>query len=390
MDLAPPQATRPFSLTRGGPFFHLLTRLRIWTPEGLGRAWGLGLFLWLPIGIVEGVHLLRGARVDPLVLDISTHVRLLFTMPVLLYAERLLDETARSAMASFHVGNFGDRATTDRILARAERMRDSWAVEAVLLVLALAAGELVLWRILGATGLFHGGAEVARWTFVRVWYAVVAFPLVQFIMFRWLWRWAIWSQVLRRLGQQTLSTLATHADRAAGLGPLARPVSGCAGFVLATSAILAGAWGTQVIAGETHVKALLPGLVVFLLASLALALGPLLVFCRHLFRARRRGLALYGDFVRGYTLRFHEKWIEPHTAPAGEQPLGTPDIQSLADLGHSFQVVQQTRIFVFGTRQVITVWFAGIIPMIPLFWSTLTVQAILKRILSTVLGGLPL
>ena len=69
--------------------------------------------------------------------------------------------------------------------------------------------------------------------------------------------------------------------------------------------------------------------------------------------------------MRQYTLRFHEKWIEPGSA--SESPLGSPDIQSLSDIGNAYQVVSKTRLFVFGTRQIVSVWFAGLAPLIPLF-----------------------
>ena len=107
----------------------------------------------------------------------------------------------------------------------------------------------------------------------------------------------------------------------------------------------------------------------------ALGLGPLLLFTGELNRARRRTLAQYGDFVREYTMRFHAKWIDHPPAPA--QPLGTPDIQSLNDLGAAFQVITRTRGFVFGLRQVFIVGFTGILPMTPLL------VADMRRILET-------
>jgi hypothetical protein len=378
---------RSFSLTEGGPFHHVLTRLRLRTPTSMKRCWWLAFFVWLPLVIGEGVRIVFGLPIDPTLSDLSSHVRLLFTLPVLLLSERLLDQTAGSAMASFYSGNFCDRARIDRIADRAERLRDAWVVEAALLGLAVVGGQLVLWEVFGSTGWIHGGARAGFWSFPRVWYAVVALPIFQFVMFRWLWRWLIWSYMLARLSRLPLSVLATHPDYAGGLAALARPMTGFGGFVLGMGAVLAGAWATQVLEDRTTLPALLPGLVAFLVLALAIAVGPLLLFSGHLFRARRRTLAQYGDFARRYMLRFHDKWIARPTEP--EQPLGSPDIQSLNDLGEAFQVISKTRVFVFGPRNVLVIWFAGILPMVPLFASALTVEQVLKRIVSTVLGGVP-
>ena len=118
------------------------------------------------------------------------------------------------------------------------------------------------------------------------------------------------------------------------------------------------------------------------------AVAPLVLFSGHLYRVRRRSLAQYGDFASGYMQDFHAKWIDPRTTREG--PLGTSDIQSLNDLGSAFQMIVTTRLFVFGMRPLIGLWAATIVPMVPLFASALSVEHLLKRIVSTVVGGLPI
>jgi hypothetical protein len=379
----------PFSLTRGGPVHAVLERVGIRQDGPARRYWWIAALAWLPIVIGEGARVLvLHAPYDWTLFDLSLHVRLLFALPVMLWAERLLERTARSAMDSFSACQFCEPEPVERILARASRLRDSPWVEGLLVGAAVIGGQLALWNVLGTTGLVHGGERTSMWTMPRLWYGVVALPLVQLVVLRWLWRWAIWTYVLVRLSRLPLFVLATHADGAGGLGPLARPVSGFSGFVLACSSILAAAWSTQVLAGRITVAALLPLLAVFLLAALAVALGPLLLLSGHLFRGRRLALAQYGDFVRAYGLEFHAKWIAPRTAP--EPALGSADIQSLNDLGQAFQVVSKTRLFVFSTRNIVTVWFAGLLPMLPLVASMLTVEALLRKIISTIMGGLAL
>jgi hypothetical protein len=205
-------------------------------------------------------------------------------------------------------------------------------------------------------------------------------------MFRWMWRWIIWSYMLARISRLKLFLLATHTDLACGLSALTRPVSGFSGFVLAIGALLSAAWSTRLIRGHASLPDLLPMLVVFLLVALAIGLGPLLLLSAQLFRARRQTLAWYGDLFRRYTLDFHSKWITPRPT---EALLGSPDMQSLNDLGQAYEVAGKTRPFVFGPRLIFTVWFAGVVPMLPLLLQTVTFEAVLKRIIGLVLGGLP-
>jgi hypothetical protein len=378
--------SREFSLTDGGPFYKVLTGLHLLTPKGVARAFILAVIVWLPVAVGEAVRQLLGGPSDEMIHDLGLHVRVLFTLPVLLLAERLLEASARSAMFSFYSGEFCDAALIDRVVDRALRLRDSWRVELALLTIALASGQLMLWQ--GATGVFHGGTSVELWTFPRVWYALVALPLVQFVMFRWLWRWAIWTYMLFRFSRLPLSLLATHTDYAGGLAALARPVTGFSGFVMANSAILSAAWGTQELGGRTTLQDQIPMLVTFLAVSLAIAVGPLLLFSGMLSRARRLTIRQYSDLVRSYTLRFHRKWIEGSAAASGEL-LGSPDMQSLNDLGQAFEVASKTRVFVFGPRTILVLWFAALAPMLPLVLQTVTFEQVLKRIFGIVLGGLP-
>jgi hypothetical protein len=229
-----------------------------------------------------------------------------------------------------------------------------------------------------------------------VWYVTVALPLALFVMFRWIWRWAIWSHVLVRLATLPIDPIGSHPDHAGGLSCLARPIAGFAVFTFAIGAVLAGAWETQIRSGHATLQSELTTLLWFVLLMLALAIAPELPFSAHLYKTRRRALAQYGDFSNDYVRSFQSKWItaqrpaEAATLSRGDAALGSDDIQSLADLAQSYAVVSKTHLFVFSARSVLAVSFGAIAPMLPILARTLTVEDILKRILSAVIGGLPL
>ena len=304
---------RTFSLNDGGPWYRTLRRLHLIDPYGRVRARWFVAVAWLPIAASEAVRLAAGLTPDPTLLDISMHVRLLVAVPMLLLAERLVESGCRSAIHSVHEAQLADTTAIDRLVTRGEHLRDAALPELVLGFAAIAIGQLTLWGATGAAGVFHG-ETAGGLGFARVWYGVVALPLAQFVMLRWLWRWAIWGYMLARLARMRLVLLATHPDRAAGLAALARPVSGYSGFAFAIGAVLAGAWGTQILVGRASTQTHVPALLVFLLLILAIGVGPLLLFCGHQYRVRRRTLAQYGDFASGYVRGFHERWIESGTS----------------------------------------------------------------------------
>ncbi len=377
-----------FSLTDGGPFYRLVVRLRMLRASGMVRSWWLAAALWSPLALGELARQALGLPEDPTLHDFAVHTRLLVGLPLMFVAERLLEPACRGAIRSLYEGKLADPGHLDRIVARGERLRDAWWVELALATLAIAGGQLALWQVTGSGGMFYGGQHVGTWSFPRVWYSLVALPVVQFVMFRWLWRWMIWCFMLVRISRLPLAALATHPDHAAGLAPLAAPITGLAVFVLATSSVLAGAWGTELVAHRTTVQALVPGFLTYLAIVTAIAILPLLLFCTHLFRARRVTLLEYSEFAHQYMKRFHERWVASKHDP--DEFLGTSDIQSLADIGSAFEVIETTRIVVFGPRQLVELWLFAAVPMLPLLANVLTFQQVAKRLFTTVLGGLPI
>ena len=77
-------------------------------------------------------------------------------------------------------------------------------------------------------------------------------------------------------------------------------------------------------------------------------------------------------------------------AGAVEDALSAPDISTLCDLGQVYKCRENPVVRVRAAR-VLGVAAAGILPMLPLYASTLTIEELMRKILGTVIGGgLPL
>jgi hypothetical protein len=87
-------------------------------------------------------------------------------------------------------------------------------------------------------------------------------------------------------------------------------------------------------------------LVIFLLC---LVLGPLLLFAPQLAQAKRIGNREYGALAARYVREFDAKWLRSR-ASANEPLVGSADIQSLADLATSFEVVRRMQIAPITSR----------------------------------------
>jgi hypothetical protein len=66
-----------------------------------------------------------------------------------------------------------------------------------------------------------------------------------------------------------------------------------------------------------------------------------------------------------YNRAFHVKWVAGK-APANEPLLGSADIQSLADLGGSFEYIRNMKVVPFGPRVMIQMAVLTSLPCVPL------------------------
>lgn len=358
-----------FSLTRGGPFYYLLRRARLTDAAGKPRALRIAAFAWIPLAVGTLFDVAVSGRIDAVATDLSVHARLLVMLPLMIAAENLLEARCATAARHAYEENLAHRASLESIFGHATRFRDAWHPEALLVLLVVALGQIFLrsWS----------GVREGTITFTRAWCFLVALPLVQFVLVRWLWRWAVWSYVLARLARLPLALDALHPDRAAGLKILAGPTEAFSLFLAATMSMISASWWERIHAGETTLQALMPQFVTFFVVAVAVACGPLVLFSRQLYRARHRDATAYHGLAREYADAFRAKWLGPHT---GERVLGTSDIQSLSDLGNSYRAAEDTRVYPFDLRTIVVLAVGTVVPMVPLLLATAPVLEVATHV----------
>ena len=111
--------------------------------------------------------------------------------------------------------------------------------------------------------------------------------------------------------------------------------------------------------------------------SAMLVLAPLLIFAPTLLQVKQRGQLNYGALASTYTQAFHAKWIKGR--PTNEELLGTADLQSLADLGNSFEVIDNMRIVPFSRNDALLLALAAVLPMLPLLLFVLPLNELIVR-----------
>jgi hypothetical protein len=100
-------------------------------------------------------------------------------------------------------------------------------------------------------------------------------------------------------------------------------------------------------------------------------------------QTKRTGIREYGALAQRYVHAFDVKWLRGG-APAEESLLGSGDIQSLADLSNSFEVVRTMRIAPVTTDALLRLVAATLVPLVPLALTMMSLEDLLKRLIGIV------
>jgi hypothetical protein len=379
------------SLVLGGPLFQLLRRshlsgnaLELWRQ----RIVVISLLAWLPLlvlSLVEG-HALRGSVAVPFLWDIDVHLRFLLALPLLIIAELVVHQRIRLVPKEFLERNLipeNGLRRFDTAVASALRLRNSMLAELLLIAFVYIIGVLIIWRhymvLAAATWYAAPTVEGSTLTSAGIWYGYVSLPLFQFILLRWYFRLFIWTRFLWQVSRIELSLVPTHPDRVGGLGFLTRAVYAFTPIAVAHGALLAGLISNRIFyVGATlpQFKAQIAVLVVFMMC---VVFGPLLVFAPELAQSKRTGDREYGTLAERYAREFDAKWVRG-VAPADEPLVGSADIQSLADMANSFDVVRTMRLVPVTRQAVLQLAVATLAPVVPLVLTMMSLEQLLKTL----------
>jgi hypothetical protein len=384
-----------FSVVLGGPLYQMFRRAQLSgdTLELLRRRLVvIPLFAWLPLLLLSvlGGRAWGHAVPVPFALDLSAHARFLLALPLLIVAEMVVHQRMRPVVRQFLERDLipeAARARFDAAAASAVRLRNSVTAEVALLVFIYLV-DIFAWQ-------YYGGLNVATWyaepasggrqlSAAGWWFSYVSLPLFQFMLLRWYFRIFVWMRFLWQVSRCPLRLVPTHPDRLAGLGFLSGTVTAFAPLLFAHGTLLAGTIAMRIFfeqAALPDFKVEVGVVVVFLLL---LVLGPLLLFVPHLATARRIGLREYGALAQRYVREFDAKWLRGG-APSGEPLIGSADVQSLADLGNSYELVQNMRLLPFTRDAVVQLAVITLVPVAPLLLTMIPLEELLKRLVQIVL-----
>ena len=384
-----------FSIMGGGPLFRIVRRLHMasdqleFLPRRILIAFAL---TWVPVALLslfEG-HALGSSVRLPFFHDIDLQARLVIALPLLLFAEvdafkrmgPVLPEFLRRDMIPDE-----DRKRFEDAVVSARRMRDSTWAEILLLLFVYFFGVNYLWKthlVMAAPTWYAiplaGGSR--RLTAAGWWYALVSLPIWQFLLVRWYYRLFIWARLMFRISRIRLKLVPTHPDHCGGLGFLSPAMRAFSTLLVVHGTLVAGALANRIFFRGGHLIEYKMQIAVYTAIMLLLVLGPTLSFSPALVRLKRVALREYGGFANDYVRDFDRKWVHGPSSP--ESSLGSSDIQSLADLGNSYDLVRKMEFVPFNRQVVISLAAAALLPIAPLVLTVVPLEQLAADVLKMI------
>jgi hypothetical protein len=385
-----------FSLVLGGPLFQLLRRAHL-ADDALmmarQRVIVIALLAWLPLLVLSALEgrALGGDVAVPFLLDVEVQIRYLVALPLLIGAELVVHRRMRSILEIFQERRLVPEPALPRFdaaIASAMRWRNSVLAEILLIAFVYGVGILIVWRqylaLDAATWYAAPSAGGSTLSLAGLWYGYFSLPLFQFLLVRWYYRVFIWARFLWQVSRIELSLVPTHPDGVGGLGFLSKTVHAFTLLAVAHGAMVASLIANRIFhlgAGLLEFKVEVAIMLVFVLV---IVLAPMLVFAPQLAQAKRTGLREYGTLAERYVREFDAKWLRGG-APAGEAFVGSADLQSLADLGNSYEAVRSMKPAPVTKEMVLQLAAATLAPIVPLALTMMPLEELLKKLLGILL-----
>lgn len=325
---------------------------------------------------------------------LGVHVRLLLAIPLLFLCETWV----APRMVHFVRDLVGTGVVTEKdqpaltaIIKRIGRLSDPWLAEILFLFIAfgIPLGEWAL-AVQALPG--QSGSVVAlmsesggRFGPVMGWYLLFCLPLFRFLILRWLWHLVLWCYFLWRLQRLNLRLIPTHPDQTAGLGYLEVVHEHFLPLAVTISMVYSACFAENIASGAMPFETLALLVPLVFLGVSVLFLGPLLIFFPKLWSCRITGWREYMGMASQYVNAFDRKWIRGEN-PSAEPLLGTADLQSLADLNNSVNIVREMRWIPAGKRLLLALAIAVIVPLLPLLLLKYPIAELAEKLFQTLSG----
>jgi hypothetical protein len=376
----------PFSLRESqlawASRYHLAGRGEINLPRVIGVALAV---TWLPLAVLtvaEGAAFAGSVEI-PFFRDYVPHGRYLLAVPLLLLMDQVVERRTSRAIAHLRSSGLvapGDANTLDDALAAiAKAWRSRWVRWTIVaFTYAIAVATFIWGRQLDLSN-WVLRADTGQLSVAGSWQLFISAPLARLLVLRALWKLAVWVWLLARLSRLRLHIDPLHPDQRCGLRFLGETQVAFVPLVAALGVQLGCVVADAVQFQQMTLSSFKLVGVAFVVLSVLLLLGPLLIFARRGWLAIERAedaFSIWGSLAARHISAQLVKSQREHDMAH----LSTSEISSMTDAAALFDRVLATRSLPVDTRQIALVVVVAVGAMLLPLLGLLPLADILQRL----------
>jgi len=343
------------------------------------------LFFWVPLAALSLIKLGPSQFYLLFLRDIATHVRFLFVLTVLLFSRRILNTSFNRTISFFHESKILDKANEpefEKVMSWLKRWSKSQIIDLIFIV------AVYIFIYVQVTDQTHRSNTYAPWhildnkiTTAGWWYLVISLPILQMLLYRWLYTILLWIIFLRKVSRLNLHLSPLHPDGSAGLGFMQYTQLSFVPVAFAFSALTAGVMNNMIIFSGVSIvdyKMTIGSILVFVLLLLLL---PLLQFVPILARVKRKYFLEYSLQAWPIARKFEEELKAFYLAEEER-----PDTSWHIDLIGSFEKTKDMKIILIDKTLLLAFTAAVILPFLPVLAQQVPLKEILFNLMGKILG----
>ena len=380
--------TKDYAFASGGILWKVLDRSRF-EAKSLRKqilfVIGLILLCWLPLAALSLFKLGWNQFYLLFLRDIATHVRFLVVLPILLFARRSLNKSFNSTIGFFHQTKIVDADNAnefEQVMLQIEKWRSSKLVDFVIIFLVYASFYLQ------ENNRINLSVSYAPWHMVDNkiiaagwWYLVFSLPILQILLYRWLYTILLWIIFLRKISKLNLHLSALHPDGVGGLGFLQYTQLSFFPVALAFSALTAGVMNNMIIFSAVSLIDYKIAIGAALLFVLLLFILPLMLLLPLLARVKRKYFMQYS--LESWPIaREYEEQLKAFYLTGKENP----DASWHVDLIGSFEKTKEMKIVLVDKTLLLAFAVAVILPFLPVLAQQVPLKEIIISLLGKIMG----
>jgi hypothetical protein len=347
---------------------------------------------WLPLvvlTIIEGTAFGNSVTI-PFFRDHIPYGRYLVALPLLLWMDLVVERRTTLAVRNLRSSGLiaeGDEERFQLVVAMVARAWRSKAVRwgLVALTYVTAAVSFVVARDIDVSNwIFTGERGAAGLSFAGAWNLLVSAALVRLLFLRALWKLTVWVWLLGRLARLRLQINPMHPDGRCGLRFFGETQLAFSALIAALGVQLGCLIAVAVRFQGLQLASFKLVAAAFVLLSLIILLGPLVVFARQAWLAKERAENEFSAWAALAARHMSAQLVESRRGHLPGQ-LSTAEISSMTDASALFDRMLATWPIPIDTRQVtIVVLVASVSTLLPLL-ALLPLADIMQRLLKILL-----